>query len=204
MGRHEFADTGLEPRRSAPILSILSVLLVALSTACGNSPTQAALASPAPSPTPAAIASPSPDALTQKYVALIKTYWSQIQAADEATATTNVAARVCLGKVSQAAPNDVQFVNASKCRARMVVSLQVHQRFLKALQTTQAPSQFSADDQVFRTQVPKGIAHLKTLISVTATGNRDAVLQAAMTYVGDFLPLVTNALDDVDPSVLHI
>jgi hypothetical protein len=185
------------------VSSVISALVVALSSACGSSPTPGALASSTPTPTPIPVVSPTPDAATQKYVALIKSYWVQIQAADEATATTNVAARVCLGKVSAGAPNDLQFVDPAKCRERMVVSLPVHERFLRALQTTEAPPQFSADDQAFRTQLPKGIAHLKSLISVTATGSKDAVLQAALTYVGDFFPLVIDALNDVDPSVVH-
>ncbi len=183
------------------LLLMLGALVVALSAACGTSPTHAA--APAPTPTQTPVASPTPDAATQRYVALIRNYWIQIQAADEATATTNVAALVCLGKVSPAAPNEVQFVDPSKCRARMLKSLVVHERFRQLLQGITAPAQFSSDDQVFRTQIPKGIAHLKTLISVTAHGSKDAVLQAAMTYVGDFFPLVIDALNDVDPSVVH-
>jgi hypothetical protein len=183
------------------LLSTLGGLIVVLSAACGTSPTHAA--APAPTPTQTAVASPTPDAATQKYVALIKSYWLQIQAADEATATTNVAALVCLGKVSPAAPNEVQFVDPSKCRARMLKSLVVHERFLRLLQNIAAPPQFSSDDQVFRTQIPMGIAHLKTLISVTAHGSKDAVLEAAITYVADFFPLVIDALNNVDPSVVH-
>lgn len=142
--------------------------------------------------------------MTQKYVAVIKTYWIKIQAADEATSTTNVAARVCLGEVSLVAPQSAQFVDPSKCRARMLAGLPVQEWFLAALKITQAPAQFSADDQAFRTQLPKAIADLKALISTTAHGSSSAILIAANVYVGDLIPIVTNALDDVDPSITHI
>jgi hypothetical protein len=188
------------PRRGAlAMFTILGGLVVAISGSCGPSSNQAASASP----TPTVIASPTPDAATLQYVALIKAYWTQVLAADEATSTTNVAARVCLGKVSQLAHENVQLVDPSQCRARMLASLPVHERFLKALEATPAPPRFAADDQAFRTQLPKGIADLKKLISTTATGNRQAILLAAATYVGDFIPVVLDALNDVDPSVVH-
>jgi hypothetical protein len=189
----------LMQQRGLAAFSIVGAILV--SAACGGSPTQAVLTSP--TPTQAVAASPTPDAVTQKYVALIKTYWIQVQAADQATDSTNVAALVCLGKVSRSASNSLQFIDPAKCRERMLASLQVHQKFLSALKTTAAPPQFSADDRAFRSQLPKGIAHLKALISITATRNKAAVLQAAMTYVNDFFPIVTSALDDVDPSVVY-
>ena len=149
------------------------------------------------------MASPTPDPATLRYVALIKSYWIQIQAADEATSTTNVAAQVCLGEVSMAAPQNVQFVDPSRCRARMIAGLPVQEKFLSELKTTPAPAQFSADDQAFRSQLPKGIAALKALISITTTGSKTAIQQAANTYVSDLIPAVTNALDDVDPTVIH-
>ena len=181
--------------------SILGVCLAGFSSSCGTTPTPASSTSPKTTPTVAA--SPTPDATTLKYVALIKSYWIQVLAADEATSTTNVAALVCLGKVSPAAPNELQFVDPKKCHARMVVSLSVHERFLAVIKAAKAPPQFAWDDQVFRAQLPKGIAHVKTLIAVTTNGSKEAVLQAAITYDNDFFPIVTNALDDVDPSVVH-
>jgi hypothetical protein len=182
------------------MVTILGGLSVAISSSCGPSSNQATGASP----TPTVALSPTPDAATLKYVALIKTYWIQVQAADEATSTTNVAARVCLGKASLLANENVQLVDPVQCRARMLASLPVHVGFLKALQTTPAPPSFSADDQAFRTQLPLGIADLKKLISTTATGNKQNILLASSVYVGDFIPIVTSALDDVDPSVVHI
>jgi hypothetical protein len=41
------------------------------------------------------------------------------------------------------------------------------------------------------------------MISVAASGSKDAVLQASTTYVDDMIPIVTDALDNVDPSVVH-
>jgi len=197
-GRGQNVKENLSRGRLA-MVTILGSLLVAASSSCGSSPNQAGA-----SPRPTVVVSPSPDAATLKYVALIKTYWTQVQAADEATSTTNVAARVCLGMASQLAHENAQLVDPAQCRARMLASLPVHEGFLKALQTTPAPPQFSADDQAFRTQLPLGIADLKKLISTTATGNKQNILLASITYVGDFIPIVTSALDDVDPSVVHI
>ena len=181
---------------------MLGAFIVAISAACGTSPTHAAV--PSPTPTQSAVSSPTADATTLKYVALIKRYWNQIQAADEATSNTNVAAQVCLGKVSMGAPEDAQFVDPSKCRARMIAGLPVQENFLRSLKTTAAPPQFSADDQAFRSQLPKGIAALKALIALTTTGTKAAILRAASDYVSYFIPTVTSALDDVDPSVTHI
>jgi hypothetical protein len=41
------------------------------------------------------------------------------------------------------------------------------------------------------------------MISAANTGSEDAVLQATIAYVNDMMPTVTDALDDVDPSVVH-
>jgi hypothetical protein len=183
-------------------IAIAGILLMGFSSACGTSSPRAVITSPTPAPT--VKASPTPDAATLRYIALIHTYWIQIQAADEATNATNVAARVCLGKVSLAAPSDLQFVDPSKCRQRMLASLPVQQRFLSALMATTAPSQFAADDQAFKTQLPLAVVDLKALISTTAGGNKEAVLEGATVYVGDLIPSVTDALDYVDPSVVHI
>jgi hypothetical protein len=184
------------------IFSIAGALLMGLSTACGTSSTQGAITSPTPAPT--FKASPTPDAATLKYIALIHNYWIQIQAADEETSGTKVAARVCLGMVSLVAPVDLQLVDPLKCRQRMLAGLPVQQRFLSALMATTPPLQFAAEDQVFKTQLPQAIVDLKTLISTTAGGNKEAVLEGATVYVGDLIPSVTDAMDYVDPSVVHI
>src|SRR5438874_865775 len=61
----------------------------------------------------------------------------------------------------------------------------------------------AADDQAFRTQLPKTISDLKALISTAETGSKNAVLEAATAYNNDMFPVVTDALNDVDPSVSH-
>jgi hypothetical protein len=63
--------------------------------------------------------------------------------------------------------------------------------------------QFSTDDRAFRTQIPKAILDLKALISASESGNKEAVLAAASAYNNDMFPIVTDALNDVDPSVAH-
>ena len=81
--------------------------------------------------------------------------------------------------------------------------LAVHQNFLKGLESTPAPARFAPDDQAFRTQLPRTIADLNVLISAAKTGNKGDVLQAATAYNNDMYPIVTDALNDVDPSVTH-
>jgi hypothetical protein len=147
--------------------------------------------------------SPTPDVLTQNYVALVRNYWVQEQAADQVSNGSNVAATVCLGFVAPNRPNDVRLVDPSVCRDRATAILANQQRFLSDLDITPAPAKFAADDEVFRTQIPKAIADLKSLISVAATGSKDVVMQAASLYADDMNPSVTGALDDVDPSVVH-
>lgn len=70
-------------------------------------------------------------------------------------------------------------------------------------QLTPPPLKFAADDQTFRTQLPKTISDLKALIAAAETGNKSAVLEAATAYNNDMFPTVTDALNDVDPSVSH-
>ncbi len=79
----------------------------------------------------------------------------------------------------------------------------VHQKFLSDLDSTPPPPKFAADDRAFRSQLPKAIGDMKAIISAADTGSQEAVLQATTVYVDDMIPVVTNALDDVDPSVVH-
>jgi hypothetical protein len=155
------------------------------------------------SPAKVISASPTSDSATQDYVALIHNYWIQEQAADGASKGANVAARVCLGKQPPDAPTNLQLIDPPMCRERGVAILANQDKFLNDLNSTPAPSQFSADDQAFRTQIPKAIVHLKALISASETGSKEAVLAAATAYNNDLFPIVTNALNDVDPSVQH-
>ncbi len=190
--------------------SILGAFLMGCSSACGGSSTLAVVRSPTPtqatiaSPTPiqAVVPSPTPDSITRNYIALIHNYWIQMQAAEFSNGI-NVAARVCLGISSPAAPSNLLLIDAQTCHVTAVAMLAVQQKFLRELRNSRTPQQFVADDQAIRSQLPKAVTALKALISVAATGTNDAVLQAATTYVDDVIPLVTNALDDIDPSVVH-
>jgi hypothetical protein len=163
------------------VFSIHGALLLGCSSAPGGSPKQAA------------IASPTPDLATRGYVALISNYWN-----DYKTAEGN-GAQVCFGGFS----NDLQLVNPPLCRARVVAMLAVHQKFLSDLDTTPPPPKFAADDRAFRSQLPKAIDDMKAIIPAADTGSKEAVFQATSAYVDDMIPIVTSALDDVDPSVVH-
>jgi hypothetical protein len=163
------------------LFSILGALILGCSGASGGPPKQSA------------VASPTPDSATRAYVALISNYWS-----DYKTAEGN-GAQVCFGGFS----NDVRLVNPAICRTRAVGMLAVHQKFLSDLDSTPPPPKFVADDHAFRTQLPKAIADMRAIISAADTGSQDAVLQATTVYVDDMIPVVTSALDDVDPSVVH-
>jgi hypothetical protein len=97
----------------------------------------------------------------------------------------------------------VQLIDPPLCRERAAAILANEQKFLTDLDSTPPPVKFAADDQAFRTQLPQAIADLKSLIAVTETGNREAILEAATAYNNDLFPVVTDALNDVDPSVAH-
>ncbi len=148
-------------------------------------------------------ASPTNNSASQNYVALVRNYWIQEQAADEASNGANVAVRVCLGRKPPDAPSNLQFIDPPTCRERAVAILTNQQKFLSDLDGIPPPPKFSADDQAFRTQIPKAIVHLKALISASETGSKEAVLAAATAYNNDMFPIVTDALNDVDPSVAH-
>ena len=68
---------------------------------------------------------------------------------------------------------------------------------------TPAPARFAVDDHVFQTQIPTTISDLKSLISAAQSGIKTAVRDAATVYNGNMFPSVTDALNDVDPSVSH-
>jgi hypothetical protein len=163
------------------VLSILGALMLGCSIGSGGSPKQAA------------IPSPTPDLATRAYVALISNYWS-----DYRTAEGN-GPQVCFGGSS----NDVQLVNPPTCRTRAIAMLAVHQKFLSDLDSTPPSPRFAADDRAFRSQLPKAIDDMKAIISAADSGSKEAVFQATSAYVDDMIPIVTNALDDVDPSVVH-
>ena len=185
--------------RLALIQSLLALIAAA---GCGPSST-AGYISPSPSTSPSGIASPTPDEVTRNYVALVHNFWIQEQAADVVSNGSNLAARVCLGADPPGAPARLELVDPTMCAARAVALLAVHEKFLSDLAATPSPPQFAADDQAFRTQLPKTISDLKALISAAHTGSQTAVLHAAITYNNDMFPVVTDALNDVDPAVSH-
>jgi len=174
---------------------VLGALVLGCSSASNESSTHALGASPI-----AVVASPTPDALTLTYVALVHSYWLQYKAAESSGAGSRPAQFVCFGGPGSANP---QFIDPSKCQERAVAILAVHQKFLSDLDSTPPPQRFASDDRAFRNQLPKAIADVKGMISAAGTGSKDAVLQATQVYVDDMIPTVTDALDDVDPSVLH-
>jgi hypothetical protein len=162
-------------------LLIAGVLLMGCSAACDGSPTKAG------------VASPTPDSVTRNYVGLVYTYWLQYK-----TAEAN-AGVVCFG----GGANELRLVNPSTCRERSISIVAVHVKFLSDLNGTLPPPRFARDDRIFRSQLPEAVADVKAMISAADTGSQDAVLVATIAYVNDMIPTVTDALDDVDPSVAH-
>ncbi len=51
---------------------------------------------------------------------------------------------------------------------------------------------------------PDVIFEPQTLIAACDGPNRQAIIDTMWAYAGDMIPDVTNALDDVDPSVAHL
>jgi len=90
------------------------------------------------------------------------------------------------------------------CRAFAVATLAASEKFLAMLDTVHAPAKFASDDRVFRTDVTKAISDLKTLVAACDGPNRQAIIDTMWAYARDMIPDVTNALDDVDPSVTHL
>lgn len=166
-------------------------VLASLSVACGS----AGVASPSHSPTA--------DPFAARYVALIHAYWIELRAADQATATSNVVALVCLGNRSRTSPTDLANVDPARCAERATAILAVHQKFLTDLESTAAPSRFAGDDRVLRETLPKGVEAVKAMIAACATGSKESVLAAARFYAAVMIPAVTSALDDIDPTVIH-
>lgn len=166
-----------------------------LGVACGSSSTPAAATSPASAPTA--------DAVTQTYVALIRSYWDGHMAADGASGGVNIAARACLGTINNTAPPDEGLVEPALCHERGILILASQQNFLADLKGTIAPEKFGEDDKIFRRDLPTTIALLKAMNSAAVMGNKQATFDAANTYANIMLTWVVVALDDVDPSTKH-
>jgi hypothetical protein len=149
------------------------------------------------------VPSPTLDSATRNYVTLVHNYWMREQIADGVLHGSNLAAKVCLGMDPPGTRTNLQLINPPRCLERAEAILSNQEQFLSDLEVTPAPRQFASDDQTFRTQLPTAIADLKVLISASMSGNSEAVLRAATAYNGDMFPAVTDALNDVDPSVQH-
>ena len=134
---------------------------------------------------------------------MVHDFWVGEQAADGASSNSNVAAKVCLGMDPPGAPADLQLVDPPMCKQRATSILANHVKFMSNLDSTPAPAKFTADDRVFWTQFPKTISDLNALISAADSGSKSAVLAAATAYNNDMYPSVTDAMNDVDPSVRH-
>jgi len=148
--------------------------------------------------------STTPDQITQAYVALIRAYWADLHVADDAPDGSDVDAKACLGEISPTSPSDLQVVEPEICRAYAAATLAADEKFLAKLEAVQAPGKFAADDRVFRTVIPIAISDLETLVAACSGPNRQAIVDAMRAYANVMIPDVTNALDDVDPSITHL
>ena len=86
---------------------------------------------------------------------------------------------------------------------RALAQLAVQERFASDLSSVAVPAQFAAPDKTLRMQLPIAIADLKAMISAAKTGSAQALVQATSTYVAEMEPTITDALDAIDPSVVH-
>lgn len=146
------------------------------------------------------LSSPTPDGITKAYVALVHSYWADLQDADGISGGVNVAAQSCLG----AGGAGTKLVDPPTCRARAVALIAVQQKFLSDLATVAVPQRFAGQDHTLKTKLPAAISDLKALIAACDTGSRDKVVAAANIYVDDMIPDITMALDTIDPTVVHV
>ena len=129
-----------------------------------------------------AAASPTPDR-TQAYVALVHSYYARYE-----TAKGDAYDFCVIG------------TDAPRCVERGSLMIGVWQSFLRDLDSTPAPSRFASDDAAFRAQLPKAIADLQRMVAAAQAGDHYPMVNAAGNYVGDMIPIVTDALHDVDPT----
>jgi hypothetical protein len=174
---------------------VVAILFIALSSvACGGSSTPTAATSPATSPTA--------DTRTAAYVAMVKSYWDGIVAAD-VSGGIDAASRACLGTITDSASPSVELVQPAACHPYAVANMAVQRAFLNEVENTQPPPRFQRDDTVFESQVPLAIDALQALTSATATGSKQATFDAANTFADIMVKTIVPALDDVDPSTKH-
>jgi hypothetical protein len=157
--------------------------------------------------------SPTPNLVTKNYVALVHNYWIQYKTAEGdldhidgtsvAPFSSQDAARVCFGLASPTATQDLSLVIPTTCGRVAAAMVAVHEKFLGDLGSTPAPPKFAGDDKAFRTQLPKAIADIRAMIAVSASGDKQSVVEATAAYVSAMIPIVTDALNEVDPGVIH-
>lgn len=95
-------------------------------------------------------------------------------------------------------------IQPTECEARAQAQLIVQRTFLHYLQTTAPPPQFQAPDQVLLREIPKAINDLEGMVSAAQSGSKDAVVQATSIYVAEMEPGITDALDAIDTSMVHV
>jgi hypothetical protein len=88
-------------------------------------------------------------------------------------------------------------LDAQNCHDRGVAMIAVWERFLKDLDATPIAPKFTADVATIRSQLPKGIDDLRTMVAAAAAGDKTAMHNAAEKYAGDMVPTVTDALGDI-------
>jgi hypothetical protein len=143
-----------------------------------------------------AASSPSPDQITQRYVALAHSYWIAYKSAEGDIPTF---VRVCWGGDTQ----NPATVDPVACRGIAEAILLPHEAFVRNLDSTPAPAKFAHDDTILRTQLPMAISALKAMAAAASAGDRVSVIQYMTNYVNDMVPSVLDALNEVDPTVLH-
>lgn len=124
----------------------------------------------------------APDA-THAYIALVHSYYPKYVTAK-----------------GDAVDYCVVGTDAAKCQDRGTRMVEVWRSFLKDLDVTPAPARYAADDAAFRSQLPKAIADLEAMVAAAAARDHYPMVNAAGEYVNDMIPIVTDALHDVDPT----
>ena len=170
-------------RSSATCSLILWAVAIISLGGCGSGN-----ASTPPGVSPGSSPTSTLDRATRQFVSTVHTYWVDLIAAD------GNAPRVCLNGPIQ----------PTECEARAQAQLVVQRTFLQYLQTTTPPPQFKAPDQALLMEIPKAINDLEAMVSAAQSGNKDAVAQATSVYVAEMEPGVTEALDAIDTSMVHI
>jgi hypothetical protein len=158
-------------------------IVAAVLVACSSGGTGA----PLRSVTPTSIVDPA----VQRYEGLVNGYW------DDHVSVSASAVGVCLGTGA-----GTQGVNPSACGQHSRAMLTVQEKFLSDLGATSAPAEFAAENQTFRTQLPKTIVDLKAMITAGDTGDQQATQLASNAFLDD-MGSVLSALDTINPSVQH-